>query len=331
MCVWNVKRCLVATLASIATMLGPPVWAQSEGSPTAGTAAATASAVVGPKKRVAVAKFDANGAFVGVYGGWDIGGGLAAQLTTALMDAGRFIVVERPDLGVVLKEQELAQLRATQPGTGPQAGKVLGAEYIIRGSVTEFEQNAGGQGVSVGVGLLGRLGGALSSNTTRGVVAIDLRVIDATTGQVVQSRRVEKKTSTSETSVTLTSKDVNLGSEQFNKTVLGQAVRGAIEEAVGFVGQALDTIPWMGSIADVSGDKVYLNAGREIGIKPGDRFEVLLAERVLTDPASGAKLGTVWATLGRVIVRDAQNGFSVASMEAPFDAKRGDTVRFLTR
>ena len=46
-----------------------------------------ASQQTGPKKRIAVAKFDTIGSFSAEYGTWDIGGGLAAQLTTALRAA----------------------------------------------------------------------------------------------------------------------------------------------------------------------------------------------------------------------------------------------------
>ena len=80
---------------------------------TAESTSALAQVPTGPRKRISVAKFDAAGAFVTVYGSWDIGGGLAAQLTTALVNSGRFTVVERPDLQVVLREQELAKLNVT--------------------------------------------------------------------------------------------------------------------------------------------------------------------------------------------------------------------------
>jgi curli biogenesis system outer membrane secretion channel CsgG len=50
-------------------------------------------AVKGPKRVVAVARFDAVGSFTAVYGNWDVGGGLEAMLITALMESGRFIVV----------------------------------------------------------------------------------------------------------------------------------------------------------------------------------------------------------------------------------------------
>ena len=63
--------------------------------------------VTGPKRTVAVGKFDSIGAFNNKYGNWDIGGGLAAMMTTALVESGRFIVVERAQLQQVLAEQEM--------------------------------------------------------------------------------------------------------------------------------------------------------------------------------------------------------------------------------
>ena len=266
------------------------------------SAIAPAQVPSGPKKRISVAKFDANGAFVAVYGGWDIGGGLAAQLTTALVNSGQFIVVERPDLGAVLKEQELAQLNLTSKGSGPQAGKLLGTQLIVRGSVTEFDQAAEGGGVNIGVssgGGLGNLvGGALASHSNRGVVAMDVRLIDATSGQVLQSRRIEKRVTSSDTSVGLTAKQVAFGGEQFNKTVLGQATRAAIEEAVAFIGASLAGLPWTGVIADVDGTRVFINAGGEAGLQAGDRFGVMAVEKELTDPSTGQILGRIETQVG---------------------------------
>ena len=51
--------------------------------------------ISGPKRTVTVGGFQSTGAFVAKYGDWDVGGGLAAMLTSALVDSDRFIVVER--------------------------------------------------------------------------------------------------------------------------------------------------------------------------------------------------------------------------------------------
>src|SRR5919204_1762958 len=173
----------------------PTGWATAVPTPAAAVAAPKEPAplmTTGPKKRIAVAKFDANGAFLSAYGGWDIGGGLAAQLATALAASGQFIVVERAELSSVLREQELGLQKIVSKDTAAQPGQMLGAQLLVRGSVTEFEQRAGGGGLRVGVGT-GVLGGTIGAQTTTGVVGIDLRLIDTTTGQVVQSLRAEAK------------------------------------------------------------------------------------------------------------------------------------------
>lgn len=67
----------------------------------------------GPKKTIAVTKFDAHGAFIAKYGDWDIGGGLASMLVSELNKTNRFIVLDRADLAAVLKEHEMLKEGAT--------------------------------------------------------------------------------------------------------------------------------------------------------------------------------------------------------------------------
>jgi curli biogenesis system outer membrane secretion channel CsgG len=48
----------------------------------------------GVKKRISVTKFDAGGTYAAHFTGWDIGGDLTTQLTTALVESSLFVVVE---------------------------------------------------------------------------------------------------------------------------------------------------------------------------------------------------------------------------------------------
>jgi len=281
----------------------------------------------GPKKRIAVAKFDAVGSFTAQYGGWDIGGGLAAQLTTALVNSGRFIVVERADLANVLREQEMSMQKLVSKESAVQVQRLLGAQLLVHGSVTEFDQQAGGSGLRVG-GASGMFGGGLGSHTTNGVVAMDIRLIDTTTGQVVQAHRAEAKISASGVSADINVKEVTFGGEAFKKTVLGQATRQAIEQTVAFIIKDMEPMPWTGRVVEVTGDQVYINAGAIEGLKPADVFTVSTVVRELTDPASGAVLGTEEAKLGEIEVVSVQEKFSIARMRTFFSAKRGDMVKY---
>jgi curli biogenesis system outer membrane secretion channel CsgG len=281
-----------------------------------------ASAV--PKKRIAVLKFDAGA--LGTQAG-DVGGGLAAQLTTALVNSGQFIVIERTELANVLREQEMSAQKLVSGETAAQVGRLLGAQLLVRGTVTEFDQQSGGGGVRLGVGGIGNTMGALGTSTTSGNVAIDVRLIDTSTGQVVQSHRAEAKVEARGYSAEVGVRNMSIGGDSFDKTPLGQATRQAVEQAVTFVIAATTSLPWTGRIVDVSGDQVFLNAGADTGLKPGDRFAVSTVVRELTDPSSGALLGVIEEALGDVQVVSVQEKFSIARMSTPFAAKRGDLVR----
>lgn len=282
----------------------------------------------GPKKRIAVAKFDAAGAFVAQYGGWDIGGGLAAELTTALVNSGHFVVVERAELASVLREQELALQKITSKETAAQVGRVLGAQLLVRGSVTEFDQRAGGTGLRVGVAS-GMLGGALGGQSTQGVVAMDLRLIDTTTGRVIQSQRADARITAGGISADIMVNQVTFGGDHFQRTVLGQATREAIQKGVALIIQAMEPVQWTGSVVQVEGDQVYINAGSSSGLRGGEIFAVSTVVRELTDPASGELLGIEEVNLGEIQVIRVQEKFSIARMRMPFQTKRGDLVKYL--
>jgi len=298
--------------------------------PAAPAAPPAAPAHTGPKKRIGVAKFDAVGGFVAQYGGWDIGGGLAAQLTTALMESGRFIVVERSELASVLREQEMGLQKIASRETAPQAGRLTGAQMLVRGSVTEFDQRTAGEGFRIGIGRAAA-GAGIGMESTEGKIAIDLRLIDTTTGQVLQSHRVEEKVSARGVSADLNVRQLSFGGDTFNKTELGQATRQAIGRAVALVVQAMEPVPWTGRVVDVSGSQVYLNAGAGENMKPGNVLNVSSVVRELTDPDSGALLGVEEVPLGRIQVTSVQAKFSIARMQGAFATKRGDLVRFVSQ
>ena len=112
--------------------------------------------------------------------------------------------------------------------------------------------------------------------------------------------------------------NVSFGGDAFEKTPLGQATRQAIEQAVAFVLTASRPVAWTGRVVEANGDQVFVDAGADAGLRPGDRFMVSTVARQLTDPASGAVLGVIEAPLGEVVVVSVQPACSIAQMAAPF-------------
>jgi len=286
----------------------------------------------GTKKRVAVLKFGATGKF-GAFEGWDVGEGLAAQLATALQQNGCFTVIDRLALANLLREQELALTGAVAKESAVRVGKMSGAQILIKGEITEFEPTTSGSGMTIGLGFIRvPLGVRLGGESQTAQVAMDVRLIDASTGQVLQSHRVEGKADTSGFSVGLDNRWASIGGDHVSKTPLGQATRQALTEAVALISRGLMALPsertpeWR--VVDVIDDQIYVNAGQGAGLKIGERLRVVSVARELIDPDTQAVLGNVERSAGEVEIISINDRYSVAAIRSSFIPKRGDSVRY---
>jgi curli biogenesis system outer membrane secretion channel CsgG len=282
----------------------------------------------GPKKTIGVSKFDAVGSFVGQYGGWDIGGGLAAMLTSELARTNRFVVVERPDLDTILREKQMALTGVTRGVSGQQ---LLGAQTIVRGSVTTFEQDNSGGGLNLGLNLPGFNGGA-AGRTMSGHIAIELRLIDAETGAVISTSRVEKKVRSRSIALQGQVRNISFGGDQFHNTSLGKAAEQAIAEAVARIIDGMEQVPFQALVAKVDGSRVSINAGRNANLTPGARMRIVRTTDTVTDPQTGELLGSTRATVGDIEIVQVEDRYAVGrlvGMAAP--VQRNDVALMLNR
>jgi curli biogenesis system outer membrane secretion channel CsgG len=120
---------------------------------------------------------------------------LAAALANELQATGTLQVVERSNIGAVLSEQELTQLGIVRPSpNAARKGQMTGARYIVLGTVTSYDSNVEEKASGSNFGLMG-FGTNQQQLETKDYVAIDIRVVDSTTGEVVGSRTVEGRAS----------------------------------------------------------------------------------------------------------------------------------------
>lgn len=283
--------------------------------------------ISGPKRTIAVGKFDAHGGFVARYGNWDVGGGLSAMLVTALKDSGAFVVVDRSHLDRVFVEQELTGSGLVRGETGAQIGKLKGAQLLVFGSVTEFSEQDQGNSFSFGI-VNGPFSGALNPTKTSGKIAIDIRVVDTTSSETVHSIRVVETISRSSLGLGFGYKNINVANNSFSKTPLGEVTRRAINQAVFRLSREINNTAWKGRVVAFDSREVAINAGQKSGLRVGDRFKIVRVEGALTDPESGdviwkkeKELGAIQVT--RVEEKIAFGTFSPKGREYP---KRNDLV-----
>ena len=115
---------------------------------------------------------------------------LTAMLANELKSTGHFTVVERAGLGKVLDEQALAEAGIIRKKTAPKPGMVTGARYYVLGSLSDYQENAETKGGKNSFSILG-FGQAKSKSEQKAYVAIDIRVVDTTSGEIAYSRTIE--------------------------------------------------------------------------------------------------------------------------------------------
>jgi len=233
----------------------------------------------------------------GWAGQWRIGDNLTAMLESALVDSGRFVLVEREMLRDVILEQDLqASGRAAKAKDVAKTGMIRSARYLATGSVTEVSDNQ--SGADGGIRIRGvRIGGGRSEAQ----VAVIVKLIDTTTGEIVAKERVVGKAGSTGIKVGLDVGGVGGELGGFRKTPLGQAAQDCINQAAAFIAKQMEEFPFEGSVVKVAdGGQVIINRGAQFGVEAGRELTMGTAGETLLDPDTGEVLGK---EEGRVIGR----------------------------
>ncbi len=169
--------------------------------------------------------------------GWwrsDVGSDLASMLSNELASTEKFKMVERHNLDAVLGEQDLAASGRVSKSTGAKLGKVTGAQYVVVATVTAFDSNTSGTGGGIsfhGIGVGGK--------HEEAYIAVDLRVIDTTTGEIEFTRTVEARSSSNGMSLGVSRGGFGGSLGSYEKTPTGKAIRGVIVEISDYLGCAM--------------------------------------------------------------------------------------------
>lgn len=187
-----------------------------------------ATAFAGDRPVVAVTEFK-NQTSAGWWGG-GVGKELADMLTNELAATNAFRIVERDKLDRVLDEQDLGASGRVNPKTSAQVGKLTGAQYLVTGTVSAWEENTSGGGLGLsyrGIGVGGK--------KKEAYMAVDVRVIDTTTGEVVHTRTVEGRSGGFGLNVSGYRHGFGGSLSKYDETPAGKAIRAALVEATDYL------------------------------------------------------------------------------------------------
>jgi curli biogenesis system outer membrane secretion channel CsgG len=160
----------------------------------------------------------------------NVGRELADMLASELASTKAFHVLERREIDAVLGEQDLGASGRVSRSTRAKMGRIKGAQYLIAGTVSAYEENTSGTGGGIGIA-----GFSIGGKKEKAYIAVDLKVIDAETGEIVDSRTVE---------ATSSSGGLSLGGHvgmfsgslgKYEKTPTGKAIRACIIEIADYL------------------------------------------------------------------------------------------------
>jgi curli biogenesis system outer membrane secretion channel CsgG len=169
--------------------------------------------------------------------GWWYGGAgrdLAGMLSNELSATEKFRMVERAKLGPVLEEQDLAASGRVSKSSAAKIGKLTGAKYLVMGTVSAYEEKTqgGGGGISFG-------GISVGGKKSDAYIAIDIRVVDTTTGEIAYTRSIEARSGSYGMGVGLYRGGLGGNLSKYENTPAGKAIRACLVEASEYLSCAM--------------------------------------------------------------------------------------------
>jgi outer membrane protein OmpA-like peptidoglycan-associated protein/curli biogenesis system outer membrane secretion channel CsgG len=294
------------------------------------------------KPRVAILDFDyatVQTASASIFGtDVDIGKGISDLLVKDLVTDGTYSVIERTALNKVLAEQNFSNSERADPSSAARIGKILGVDYIIVGGITEFGNETNKQNVGGGGGGFHGFGiGGVGHSNTKANVAINARVINIDTAEILAVAEGQGESSRSATSLLggggnwngFGGGNVDFGSSNFQNTIIGEATKKATDQlAAGLIADVVKlpvrAIKVDALVAAVDGGQIVLNAGARAGIKVGDQLSVVRVSKEIKDPATGQVIRRLTSSIGTIQVTDVDDVSAVCNVVSGSGFQVGD-------
>jgi curli biogenesis system outer membrane secretion channel CsgG len=301
------------------------------------------------KKRVAIMDFDYATVHSGVSALFgqdvDVGKGISDLLVKYLVKDGTYSVIERKALDKILAEQNFSNSDRANPASAAKIGKMLGIDAMIVGSITQFGNETKNTNIGGAGGGFGGFGvGGFGRKKSKAIVTLDARMVDIDTGEILAV--ADGKGESQRTSTSLLGGGgnwhgfgagaVDFGSSDFQNTIIGEAVKAAVEQMSTGVIQASNklqvrTVVVQGLVAAVEGGQIILNIGSPSGIKVGDEMSVERVTKEIKDPATGKVLRRLSTPIGTLKITDVDEVSAIGTAITGTGFKVGDAVKTVTQ
>ena len=197
-------------------------------------------------------------------------------LAGRLVESGRFLVFERPDINKLKAESALSG----------EALDLVGVDTMILGSLTEF-----------GHPTTGKKGFMSATKKQTAEASVELRLVDVKTGHVFFTAKGSGSASVE------TGEIAGYGSKaNYDATLNDKAIDAAVSDVLNTLIRKLEEREWRTDILKIDGAKVFISGGTHQGIKKGEVFAVMKRAEKIKSQQTGFGIELPASEVGKIEV-----------------------------
>ena len=233
---------------------------------------------------------------------------MTEQLINVIFNSGQYSVIETTQRGAVMKQQGFENLVTSQE---VDFGNQTGSDYtavgkVIMATTTQNQTKNLINSLFTPKSKQGLIGGLLNSaNSRKAVVEMEVRFVDNKSGQVVFSKTFSGSKS-----------------GQNDEMALSGACRVAAEN---FLKELQIVNPMFARVADMSGDKIYIDQGSESGLRQGET--VIISREGDPIVINGKIVDMKRETICKAKVIEVNSEYAIIKADKTSLVKKGDVVR----
>lgn len=210
------------------------------------------------------------------YGGQDLGVTATEELRKELSRTGEFVIDP-------MAKKLFGGSKEIYAGGGVQLvqlarkAKVAGLNFVIFGRVADARVREKNDEI-----------GIVRETKSYAEGKVELRIFDVNSNKEIYSDTIRGYADDSNYRFFQQAKEERL---TYRREILRYAVRVAVRKAIPRILEVSSKLDWVGRVARIIGNKIYINAGRNSGIQIGDVLKVITEGQEIYDPETGAMIG----------------------------------------
>ena len=210
------------------------------------------------------------------YGGDDLGITATEELRKELSRTKEFII-DPMAKKIFGSSKEIYAAGGAQLVQLARKAKVAGLNFVIFGRVVDARIRERSDEI-----------GIIRETKSYSESKVELRVFDVNSNKEIYTEVIKGYADDSNFRFFKQAREEQL---TYRREILRYAVRVAVRKAIPKILEISSRLDWVGRVARIIGNKIYLNAGRGSGMQIGDILKVITEGQDVFDPETGAMIG----------------------------------------